>query len=465
MSASPTASNSNQTFSVTPSSNLIGLTTYKILVTTGVKDPSGNLMNSTYTSSNGFTTADVTAPVLTEVTAVPTQTNNNTPSYTFSSTEAGTITYGGSCSSGNTSASTDNNTVTFNVLADQVYDSCTITVTDSSNNASSSLNVNTFTVDTTAPTVNSFTSSSADDSYKSAGTVNITATASETVVSGNTITVTLDTGDTVLLRADANGTTLVGTYTVGSGDTSSDLTVNSFSIGTVTDSAGNAMTSTTVPATNIASGSAIVIDTTAPTTTWSAATDNVGTVTGVLSSGDTTDDTGLVLSGTNEAGSSVMVYNGSTQLGSATISGTNWSYSSTVANGTTYQFNVTGTDPAGNTSAATTNFTVTGDTTAPTLAITLSDTNIKFGETSTITFNFSETPSNFATADITVQNGSIGSTLAVNGGDNTLYTATFTPTPGANDTTNEVSVGQAWTDAAGHAPAADSRSANYIVDL
>jgi hypothetical protein len=238
---------------------LIGLTTYKIIVTTGVKDPSGNLMNSTYTSSNGFTTADVTAPVLTEVTAVPTPTNNNTPSYTFSSTEAGTITYGGSCSSGNTSASTDNNTVTFNVLADQVYDSCTITVTDSSNNASSSLNVNTFTVDTTAPTVNSFTSTSAGGSYKSAGTVNITATTSETVVYGNTITVTLDTGDTVPLTAVANGTTLVGTYTVGSGDTSCNLTVSSFSIGTVTDSAGNAMTNTTVPATNIDTGSNIVI--------------------------------------------------------------------------------------------------------------------------------------------------------------------------------------------------------------
>ena len=84
---------------------------------------------------------------------------------------------------------------------------------------------------------------------------------------------------------------------------------------------------------------------------------------------------------------------------------------------------------------------------------------------STITFNFSETPSNFAAADITVQSGSIGSTLAVNGSDNTLYTATFTPTPGANDTTNIVTVGQAWTDTAGNAPAADSTSANYIVNL
>ena len=300
--------------------------------------------------------------------------------------------------------------------------------------------------------------------------VSVTATFSENVSVTGTPQLTLAVGSDnriATYTSGSGGTTLVFQYTIQAGDTDSDgisirANVLALNSGTISDASGN---NATLAHGSVANNSSYMVDTTAPTTTWSAATDNVGTVTGVLSSGDTTDDTGLVLSGTNEAGSSVMVYNGSTQLGSATISGTNWSYSSTVANGTTYQFNVTGTDPAGNTSAATTNFTVTGDTTAPTLAITLSDTNIKFGETSTITFNFSETPSNFATADITVQNGSIGSTLAVNGGDNTLYTATFTPTPGANDTTNEVSVGQAWTDAAGHAPAADSRSANYIVDL
>lgn len=136
----------------------------------------------------------------------------------------------------------------------------------------------TTTTDTTEPTIISFTSTTADGSYKSADTVNITATSSEAVFSGNTITATLDTGDTVLLTAAANGTTLVGTYTVGAGDSSSDLTVSSFSIGTVTDIAGNAMTSTTVPGTNIASGSAIVIDTTAPTVSSIYPTDNQSSV-------------------------------------------------------------------------------------------------------------------------------------------------------------------------------------------
>jgi len=47
---------------------------------------------------------DTTAPTLTQVTAVPTPTNDTTPDYTFSSNEAGTITYVGSCSSSTTSA-------------------------------------------------------------------------------------------------------------------------------------------------------------------------------------------------------------------------------------------------------------------------------------------------------------------------------------------------------------------------
>ena len=91
----------------------------------------------------------------------------------------------------------------------------------------------------------------------------------------------------------------------------------------------------------------------------------MGNITGALTSGDTTDDTALVLSGSNDSGSVVIVYNGSTELGYATVSGTSWSYTASVVNGTTYQFNVKETDLAGNTSDPTSNFTVTGDTTAP----------------------------------------------------------------------------------------------------
>ena len=78
-------------------------------------------------------------PVLTEVYPVTTPTDDPSPNYTFSSTKAGTITYGGSCSSGTTSATSGNNTITFLTLSDGTYSDCTIIVTDSDGNASNPL--------------------------------------------------------------------------------------------------------------------------------------------------------------------------------------------------------------------------------------------------------------------------------------------------------------------------------------
>jgi len=101
---------------------------------------------------------DNTAPVIETVTAVTSPTSNSTPNYTFASTEAGTITYGGSCSSGITSAVSGNNTITFIALSNGTYSDCTITVTDYDGNVSNILTIPSFTVatttlDTTAPTV------------------------------------------------------------------------------------------------------------------------------------------------------------------------------------------------------------------------------------------------------------------------------------------------------------------------
>ena len=112
------------------------------------------------------------------------------------------------------------------------------------------------------------------------------------------------------------------------------------------------------------------LDTQAPVIGWSAATDDQGSVTGGLDSGDSTDDLGLVLSGTNGSGSIVSVYNGSALLGTATVSGDSWSFNAQLQDGVTYQFNVIETDHAGNISVATSNFVVTGDTTAPAVSLT-----------------------------------------------------------------------------------------------
>jgi len=69
MSSFPTVSNSYQTFTVTPSSNLSVSTAYKIRVTTGVEDSSGNSLSSQFETSNGFTTIvdDATPPTFTSI--------------------------------------------------------------------------------------------------------------------------------------------------------------------------------------------------------------------------------------------------------------------------------------------------------------------------------------------------------------------------------------------------------------
>jgi hypothetical protein len=100
-------------------------------------------------SSSTATTAttDTTSPVIAQVTAVTTPTANTKPNYTFSSDEAGTITYGGSCSSSTTSATTDNNTISFSTLDNgTTYSDCTIKVTDSAANVSNTLAIPSFSI-------------------------------------------------------------------------------------------------------------------------------------------------------------------------------------------------------------------------------------------------------------------------------------------------------------------------------
>ncbi len=160
-----------------------------------------DLEESTTTTDNS--TTDTTAATLAEVTAVTTPTNDTTPDYTFSSTEAGTITYGGSCSSSTTSATSGNNTVSFNALVAGTYSNCTITVTDSAGNASSTLSVNTFVVDTTAPTVSSI-STTADNQSLVSITDNITVTFSEAIEPSYATTSTSDTNCAGSIRVSSD---------------------------------------------------------------------------------------------------------------------------------------------------------------------------------------------------------------------------------------------------------------------
>jgi hypothetical protein len=94
---------------------------------------------------------DTTLPLIEELSGITTPTTDTTPDYTFSSSEAGTITYGGSCATAGsaTTAIVGHNLITYNTLSDGSYIDCTITVTDSAGNVSNPLSVTPFTVNTT----------------------------------------------------------------------------------------------------------------------------------------------------------------------------------------------------------------------------------------------------------------------------------------------------------------------------
>ncbi len=118
------------------------------LQSAGSADGNSNEEDTTGTVDQGGTNS--TTPFIDQVTAVASNTSDSTPDYTFASTAAGTIIYGGSCSSSTSSANPGNNTITFSTLSNGTYTNCTIKITDPDGNESNTLTIPAFTVTSTA---------------------------------------------------------------------------------------------------------------------------------------------------------------------------------------------------------------------------------------------------------------------------------------------------------------------------
>ncbi len=144
---------------------------------------------------------------------------------------------------------------------------------------SSSLGANkAIVIDTTAPSVSSVTSSTANGSYTAGGVISIQVVFSENVTVTGTPQLTLETGtsDAAVNYASGSGTdTLTFNYTVSSGHSASDLDYTSTSAlalngGTIKD-ALNLNANLTLPSpgtgSSLGGSKAIVIDTTAPAVT------------------------------------------------------------------------------------------------------------------------------------------------------------------------------------------------------
>ena len=318
-----------------------------------------------------------------------------------------------------------------------------VTATDAAGNVSTAATTPTATKDVVAPSA--------------PATPDLTAATDSNIDTDNitnnptpAFTTTAEAGSTIVVY---DGETPVGSMTATAGPDT--ITVSTLSDGVhsitvkTTDATGNVS-----PASSALS---VTVDTANPTAVFSAATDDVSPVTGALISGQTTDDTALVLSGTNASGSTVEVFNGTSSLGQATITTTTWSYTATIVDGTTYQFNVKETDVAGNISLATNNFTVIGDTSAPTVSLTedQADMIVRDADTAVVTATFNE-----AMIAPTISIGSVVTNASMTNTSGNVWTYSWN-VPVGNDGSAVVTV--AGSDTAGNAYAGTD-SLTFTID-
>ncbi|PUE22799.1 hypothetical protein B9Z39_16885, partial [Limnohabitans sp. JirII-29] len=262
-------------------------------------------------------------------------------------------------------------------------------VIDVAGNASAASGLHTVTIDTSAPAAPSITSVT-DDVGSVTGAVSNGGRSDDTqlVVRVSLTGTAAVANDTVQLYD--NTSTIATVSTLSAADISNgyvDITTHTLSNATtyafnakVIDVAGNIG--------NASPSHTVTIDTTAPVApSISRVVDDVGSITGVVSNGGRSDDTQLVvrvsLSGTNaQANDTVQLYDSTNTVASAlTLSASHISNgyvditTNSLSNATTYAFNAKVIDVAGNASAASGNYTVTIDTTAPVAPTLLSVTD------------------------------------------------------------------------------------------
>ncbi|WCD78901.1 Ig-like domain-containing protein [Pseudomonas sp. TUM22785] len=96
-------------------------------------------------------------------------------------------------------------------------------------------------------------------------------------------------------------------------------------------------------------------------------------------------------------------------------------------------------------------------------SITLSDTNLRIGETATVTITFAEAVTGLDAGDLTVAGGTIGALSSADGG--ITWTTTFTPTSNLTSGTNVITLNNTGVmDLAGNIGSGSTDSGNYAID-
>ncbi|WP_191236977.1 Ig-like domain-containing protein [Cobetia marina] len=343
-------------------------------LTATATDPAGNTSsNSTPTTVD--TGADSTAPNTPTITSATDDVPADTGALASGdSTNDATPTLTGSAEIGSTVTVTHNGEVIGTTIADSngtwSFTPATgfadgehvfsVTATDAAGNESPTSGEFTLTVDTTAP--------DAPILSETDGT-----TVAGTGEAGTTVEITNANDDVV-------GTAVVDADGNFSVELSPEQEAGSTLTATATDAAGNE--SATSEALDVPEDA----DVTAPSApTITSAIDDVPADTGALASGDSTNDATPTLTGSAEIGSTVTVTHNGEVIGT-TIADSNGTWSFTPATGFAdgeHVFSVTATDAAGNESVASSEFTLTVDTTAPDAPV-LADTDGETANGSTV---------------------------------------------------------------------------------
>lgn len=232
-----------------------------------------------------------------------------------------------------------------------------------------------FSVDTTGPSNAAFIESFEDDVGLITGPsfASGTTTDDSAPLLHGTLQSTLTAGDMVQIYKDGqllgNAETHGGSWTYQLSDLSDGQ--HSFTA-IVTDAAGNPSAS------GFSDEFIIIVSTRASVNLASIESylDNTGLYKGIFASGTTTDDTSPQLHGTLDTaladGEVVRIYDGTTLLGTAVVTGTSWTYQlNGLADGVTYSYTAVVASVSGVNGVASSPFTITIDTTPPDFAPTL----------------------------------------------------------------------------------------------
>ncbi|MFM9519729.1 Ig-like domain-containing protein [Pseudomonas monachiensis] len=452
------------TATFTPTSDVTDASNLITLDNSGVANGSGNAGSGT-TDSNNFAidTALPTATIVVADTALSTG-ETSLVTITFSEAVSGFDNSDLTIANGILSnvSSSDGGitwTATLTPTADLTDTSNTIAlnmagVQDVAGNAGSgTVNSNTYTIDTQGPTA---TIVVADGTLAAGESTLVTITFSEAVSGFTNADLSIPNGTLSAVSSSDGGVTWTATFTP-TANVKDTTNLISLSNAGVSDLAGNA-------GTGISNSASFTIDTVLPTATIVVADTQLGI-------GETTTVTitfSEAVSGFDV--SDISVANGVLSNLSSSDGGVTWTATLTptanVSDATNLIVLDTGRvqDNVGNFGASiaiSNNYAL--DATRPTVSIVVANPNLGIGQTTTVTFTFSEAVSNFDLSDLSVTNGDLSNLGSSDGGK--TWTATFTPTANVTDPSNFIALDtRNVTDLVGNTGNTVAVSNNYTLD-